>query len=90
MKHTSRSTLAIVSLATVFSLFPLIQTASAASLCNGLDIKACGAQADCKWVNSYKTKKGKTINAYCRKQPAKKQGADAGKTGQLKQTDKPG
>lgn len=90
MKYTSRSTLALASLATAFTLLPLIQTASAANQCTGLDLKACGAQDGCRWIESYQTKAGKTIKAYCRKKPSKKQGAQSDRTSQLKQTDKPG
>lgn len=87
MKNTSRSTLAIVSLAAAFTLFPIMHTAYAASLCHGLDVKACGAQVGCSWINSYKTKKGKTINAYCRKKSVKSPGKGAPKTSKLPKSD---
>jgi len=88
MKNTSRGTLAVVSLVTAFSLFPVMHTAYAGSLCKGLDVKACGAQAGCSWVNSYKTKKGKSINAYCRKKSAKTPGKDASRNSKLPKSNK--
>ncbi len=42
------------------------------SPCKGLDNAGCTKVAACGWVKSFKTKKGKVINAYCRKKPTPK------------------
>ncbi len=41
-----------------------------ASPCKGLDQTACTANANCSWIKSYTTKKGHTVNAFCRKKTA--------------------
>ncbi len=46
-------------------------TAVAASSCKGLSKSACGRNAACSWVNSYTTKKGATVEGYCRAKPSK-------------------
>lgn len=38
----------------------------AASPCQGLDEKACGANTTCSWIKATKTKKGVDRKAYCR------------------------
>lgn len=44
-----------------------------AGACKGQAQDACSSDDSCSWVNSYTTKKGNTINAYCRNKskPAK-------------------
>ena len=39
------------------------------SVCVGLDIKACGAKAECFWKQQITTKQGKTRKAHCRLKP---------------------
>lgn len=90
MKHTSRSHVIAVTLTAAFTMLPLSNSASAASLCSGLDNKACGIESSCSWINSYKTKKGKTINAYCRTKPVKKSTKAVPETSKLPQADKSG
>lgn len=41
-------------------------TAMAQSSCKGIAKGKCESSASCSWVNSYKTKSGTTVNAYCR------------------------
>jgi hypothetical protein len=36
------------------------------SACVGLDLKACGAKAECYWKEQITTKAGKTRKAHCR------------------------
>ena len=48
--------------------------ASAQSSCRGLTQSKCESSGTCNWVNSYKTKSGKTVNAYCRTKASNKQG----------------
>ena len=38
----------------------------AAGACKGLEKDVCSSDNSCSWINSYTTKKGKTIKAYCR------------------------
>ncbi len=47
-------------------LISISQLSSAAGTCKGLQQDACGGDNSCSWIKSYTTKKGKTINAYCR------------------------
>lgn len=53
----------------------------AASPCQGLDEKACGANTACSWIKATKTKKGTDRKAYCRLKttPPKKAAAPAKK-----------
>ncbi|MEE9356718.1 MAG: hypothetical protein V3U75_14100 [Methylococcaceae bacterium] len=50
---------------TVFSL-SLSISADAASICKGFSKSKCGATTQCGWVKSYKTKRGTTVEAFCR------------------------
>jgi len=58
----------------------------AAGACKGLEKDVCSSDNSCSWINSYTTKKGKTINAYCRnksksnKSKAVPDSSSAGKT----------
>lgn len=51
------------------ALISVSQFSSAAGICKGLQQDACSSESSCSWINSYTTKKGKTINAYCRNKP---------------------
>jgi len=53
----------------------------AASACQGLDEKACGANTGCSWIKATKTKTGVDRKAYCRLKsaPPKKAAAPAKK-----------
>ena len=62
---------------TVFSGKPLLVLATAgllsfsplslaAGACKGQAQDACSSDNSCSWVKSYTTKKGNTINSYCR------------------------
>ena len=55
--------------ALAISLVMFNVSALAASQCKGMNQKACG------WIDSYKTKTGKTVAAYCRAKPAKSKAA---------------
>jgi len=47
----------------------------AAQACKGLEESKCGETVSCTWVKGYATKKGKTVEPYCRtKTQAKKSG----------------
>jgi len=52
-----------------------ISTAQAAD-CKGLTEAKCTVSDSCAWVGSYKTKAGKTVEAYCRNKASNKQGME--------------
>lgn len=55
----------------VFSLIA-VPAAHAASECKGMEQSACEAATDkCTWVDSYETKTGNKVKAYCRTKPGK-------------------
>ncbi len=60
-------------------------TASAASVCKGMEKNVCAKNDSCSWVDGYKTKKGSKVKAHCRKKPGK---AKKAKTKAKKTTDK--
>ena len=70
----------------VAGLLSVSQVSYAASACKGLKKDVCSSDSSCSWINSYTTKKGKTINAYCRnksksnKSKAVPDSSSAGKT----------
>ncbi|MFW2440007.1 MAG: hypothetical protein ACN4GR_11605 [Arenicellales bacterium] len=47
-------------------LLSISQFSFAAATCKGMQQDACSSENSCSWVNSYTTKTGKKINAYCR------------------------
>jgi len=42
-----------------------------AAECKGMTKSKCESADRCSWVNSYTTKKGNTVNGYCRSKPGK-------------------
>lgn len=48
------------------------QAAHAESSCKELKKEACTSSSSCSWINSYTTKKGNTVDAYCRNKPKQK------------------
>ena len=50
----------------IAGLLSFSQLSSAAGSCKGMQQGACSSDNSCSWVNSYSTKKGNTIKAYCR------------------------
>ena len=72
------------------SVFVFSQSAFAASACKEMEKEACLSSTSCSWIDSYTTKKGNTVKAYCRNKPKQKSGklesdtnkqAQAGKRG---------
>ena len=55
-----------VFLLAIAGLFSVSTVSFAAGACKGMQKDACSSDSSCSWINSYTTKKGKTINAYCR------------------------
>lgn len=47
---------------------------TAASVCKGLEQKACATKSECGWIAATKRKDGKQVKAYCRTKPATKKG----------------
>ena len=50
------------------------QASHAGSSCKEMQKEACMSSASCSWIESYTTKKGNTIKAYCRNKPKQKSG----------------
>jgi len=46
------------------------KTKTTASVCKGLEQKACSAKSECGWIAATKRKDGKQVKAYCRTKPA--------------------
>ena len=65
----SRYTAAILVSAGALSLS---YTALADNACKELKKEACMSSSSCSWINSYTTKKGNTVDAYCRNKPKQK------------------
>ncbi len=51
------------------AMLSISQFSFAAGSCKGMQQDACSGDSSCSWINSYTTKMGKTINAYCRNKP---------------------
>ncbi|MES9829551.1 MAG: chromosome partitioning protein ParB [Candidatus Thiodiazotropha sp.] len=60
----------------VVSLLIFHPAAHAAKQCKGLSKSSCNASGNCTWVNSYKTKTGTKVGAYCRTKSGKKTAAE--------------
>ncbi|MES9976136.1 MAG: chromosome partitioning protein ParB [Candidatus Thiodiazotropha sp.] len=56
----------------VISLLIFHPATHAAKQCKGLSKSSCNASGNCTWVNSYKTKTGTKVGAYCRTKSGKK------------------
>ena len=55
----------------VIGLSALLASAGVhAAQCKGLSQSQCGSTSDCTWVNSYTTKSGTKVAAYCRAKPS--------------------
>lgn len=59
-------------LSVFFAIFMLGSPALHAAQCKGMSKSACSAKGSCSWVESYKTKKGTKVKAFCRSKPGKK------------------
>jgi hypothetical protein len=58
-------------------------SASAASQCKGMEQDACGAMAECAWVNAYVRKDGRSVSGHCKKK-ARGKPADQAASGAIK------
>jgi len=57
--------------------------ASAASQCKGVQQDACGAMAECSWVNGYVRKDGRSVSSHCKKK-ARGKSADQAASGSVR------
>ena len=71
-------------------LLSVSQVSFAASACKGMQQDACSSNNSCSWINSYTTKKGKTINAYCRNKSKSNKSKAVPDSSSAGKTDKPG
>ena len=53
--------------------------ASAKGTCKGLEKGTCSSNKACGWVDTYKTKSGKSVKAHCRSKSAKRGAKNADK-----------
>ena len=56
----------IVSAALVGAICLSVNTAGAASHCQGLSESACGTDGGCRWVAAYTRKDGREVSSHCR------------------------
>ena len=87
VKLSQRNVVLLLSTSAIMLFSPL---SFAGSACKGLEQKACNSEQSCSWINSYQTKKGKTINAYCRNKPKQKTGKTVPSKGTTAMPDKQG
>jgi hypothetical protein len=69
MEYLMSKTLLIAAVSAVFFGFASLSGTpafAAAKTCKGMAKDACGAEATCSWVKSYKNKSGKEVAAHCR------------------------
>ena len=71
-------------------LLSLSQLSNAAGACKGLKKGVCNSDNSCSWINSYTTKTGKTINAYCRNKSKPKKSKAVPDSSSAGKTDKQG
>ena len=87
VKLSLRSAVLLLGTSTMIAFSP---HTFAGNACKGLQQDACNSEQSCSWINSYQTKKGKTINAYCRNKPKQKTGKTAPSKGTADMPDKQG
>lgn len=61
----------IIVMALTISLSLIFGSSLSAATCKGMSKSKCESSSDCSWVKSYKTKTGKSVNAYCRTKSGK-------------------
>ena len=71
-------------------LISISQFSFAAATCKGMQQDACSSDNSCSWINSYTTKKGKTIKAYCRNKPKSSKSTDVPDSSKVEKSDKQG
>ena len=67
MKHALFRPSGIALLSTALITLFATPAISAPSVCKGLDEAACGAQAECRWMEGYTRKDGVQVSSHCRK-----------------------
>ncbi|WP_319548427.1 hypothetical protein [Desulfogranum marinum] len=61
----------IIVMALAISVSLVFSSSLFAATCKGQSRSKCESSSDCSWVKSYKTKAGKTVDAYCRAKSGK-------------------
>ena len=79
-----------VYLLAIAGLFSVTSISFAAGACKGMEKDICSSDSSCSWINSYTTKKGKTINAYCRNKPKSSKSKAVPDSSSAGKTDKQG
>lgn len=79
-----------VFLLAIAGLLSISHLSSAAGTCKGLQQDACSSDNSCSWINSYTTKKGKTINAYCRNKSKSRKSTNVPDSSKAEKSDKQG
>ena len=65
--HSIKTSLRCFQLALLAAAALAAVPASAASQCKGAQQDACGAMAECTWVNGYVRKDGRSVSSHCKK-----------------------
>jgi hypothetical protein len=79
-----------VFLLTLAGLLSVSSVSFAAGACKGMEKDTCSSESSCSWINSYTTKKGKTINAYCRNKSKSNKSKSVPDSSSAGKTDKQG
>jgi len=79
-----------VSFLLIAGLLCFSQLSSAAGDCKGMQQDACSSDISCSWINSYTTKKGNTIKAYCRNKSKSSNSTDVPDNSTADRNDKQG
>lgn len=79
-----------VSFLLIAGLFCFSQLSSAAGDCKGMQQDACSSDISCSWINSYTTKKGNAIKAYCRNKSKSSNSTDVPDNSTADRNDKQG
>ena len=74
----------------IAGLLSFSQLSSAAGACKGMQQDACSSNNSCSWINSYSTKKGNTIKAYCRNKSKSSKSTDVPDSSKTEKNDKQG
>lgn len=75
---------------TITGLLSLSPPSFAVASCKDLQQDACKSNNSCSWINSYTTKKGNSINAYCRNKPKSSPDKSVPNSSRVDQSDRQG
>lgn len=80
MTVKTRNLSSIITLALFVGLGMTATAAGAANDCKGLSQSQCDKAGACSWIKGYTTKKGVTVDSYCRAKPKSKTKSDKAKS----------